>query len=1031
MTDVERLYDATNGGLQIICDYNSDAREACAKFAQNPARYMFSYQSADHTPSAHLYKAQNNWVIKDFSSSADKSAYDPIDVFCMAEGMNRQQDFHKVITFLMQKYGLESSFDKISTLNKPLWDEESVVAPEGSEEGDWIRETRDFTEKERKIMGKFVTDEHLKRLKWHAIERMGKVKNGRVKYCHSTENFPIFCRECVVLGKGSFWKIYQPLAQEKKDRFWYQNAAGLKDTDYVCNLNEFVGEWTSKRNDKDSDDDPDLRPYTQGVVLCCGERDSLACLAMGWWPIWMNSETAELTEHHIRKIKTCSSKIPIYYIPDLDDTGRQERDKIANKFPEIWVVELPEALKEKKDNRGKPMKDLRDWMESEKDMSPWKFQKLMETATRVQFWNITYTKNGDRRVTLDTDCLHFLLRTNGYQPVHDEDVEGAVEFGHRINEFIIEACDNKKIIDFVLKWCADNYIARDVKNALLDGVKLDESKLMRMISATYNFVQHDENMQKVHFNNVVATVSKGEIKLSPIAHRNDTGSMIWKKTVIDRDFSFVTHDEEYTLKDKFGRPRLDDQKEPIKGIAKVRTKLFSYKREVSEDGIISLSIDINEEAYRSKAFATICATSHIYWQNEQMQLEREGKTAEQIAEYWQKNFCRLDSPYLTAEQIDEQKASLISKLFIIGYYGWDFNSQATPWSAFFMDDFDGEGSNGGSGKSLTFDYIGQYKEVVLLDGRRKDKDKDKHIFAGVTPRTRVVLFDDFIGDFAAWYKHISSGLTVEKKGVDPYTIPPDKSPKLAFTSNYVNDRQGSSRRRQILTTCSSFFHAEGGAFRTQSTPSDYVGTLWGVKYSDDDWKYDDNIFLTCIEEAMPYIQLGIKIEPPMERAELRKLHNIIGRQTIDFLDEYFALGELTHANQNVPRPQFLADFKAGISEDKRRGLSDGDILEKVAMWCHYRSWVLGYCPKGLSGWKERSDQSGNKYNQARIIIPNPDPSKYGAAATIEAIYVANLDNMDGRLQYLKEKNERYQQERKEIDAAVSALSKPELKELPL
>ena len=1027
--DPAELYSATDGGLWIIRDYCEVAREACE---DKNERLHFSYSDNDKTPSAHIHLRRGTrygdvWYIKDFST-ADRSL-DPIDVFCEAEGLSRSgKGFYQAMETLYARYGLDARARDIREDNREIWDD-PVPAPEDKKEGEWLWEgARELTAEEIKVLSKFATKEIVNELGWSAIEKYGVVKEGKIRWVHSTENFPIFIRRCIVYkdgqNKGAFFKKYAPFSFNKQYRFLTFDNDHLKTDDYICNIEEYNNKYQEqldKFNNKEIEKIPEF--LTQGVVLCCGERDAVACRSMGWWPIWLNSETAGLTEQNIMQIRKRNKKCPIYYIPDLDATGQQVMKKIAREHPDIWVVELPQALRERRDNRGKQMKDLRDWVESTPNMSSYHFDNLMMTAHRAQFWDRKETKSGTIRIDIDTDCLHFFLRVNGIQTIKDDDVQ-TVEFGRTINEYVIQEMSIKEVNDFVLSWARDALLPREVKNALTDGTKLDEAKLMKMEATTFDFTAHDNHRQLFYFKDCVVEVTDKGVNIHSAREAAAWQNRVWKKVMRDRSFRFVTHMERNVpLTDRFGRPRRDKNNKPILGDFRKRTKLFHYTRTYDEKqhGYV-LDIDINPEAYKSKAFCIQCATSHIYWLDEETALLGEGKTREQIKEYWRENWGKLDSPYLTPDKIYEQKASLISKLFIIGYYGWDYKSPSEPWAAYVMDDYDGEGSNGGSGKSIIFKYIQQYKDTYPIQGRKKEEVQSKHIFAPVTTRTRVILFDDFMFNFSDWYPDITGDMKIERKGIDPFYIEFERSPKLAFSTNKVEKNlQGSSLRRMIRTTCASFFHGETETFPEACSPVDFTGhSLWNSDYSDEEWHYDDNIFIECVEEAIPFIKQSIKIEPPMGRVELRQLRKMIGKASIDFFDDYFRPGETSHANKFISREDFISDYQRGMS-GKSEYLSATEILERCAMWSHYRSWVLGYCPKGVIGWT--NDLKG-KYRSSRIV-------QRGNGVSIEGIYIATIDNQDPNLQYLKEGNEECQREEEQIKAAVAELSKPEYRELPL
>lgn len=1011
--NIEKLYAATDGGLEIIGDFCQEAKKA----VENKTQSLHFRYSEERTPSAHLLKGSDGtWMVKDFSSGQCAS---PLDVYCKFEGYDRKTQFPLIMKNLYARYGLSEEEYLDKNRNKPDVDD-PVPAPAELAEGEYAwSDLRPLNASERKVMGRFVREQHCERLGWYAVDWYGMKKNGMIRYIHSNENFPIFVRECVVWDpvtnnpRGSFFKFYEPLNPEKRFRFFVADKNKVKPLDYINNIGEYnklyAEEMEKQRDDKTYKIDPLLE---QGVVICCGERDSLACLSMGWWPIWFNSETADVTLEQIKLIRRYNHNCPIYHIPDLDETGRKQMAKLANAHPEIWVAELPEVLRQRKDNRGKAMKDLRDWVETERGMSQWMFSEFMGTAHRVQFWDIYTTKSGDRKVRLDTDCLHFMLRCNGIEPIYDEDLK-ASEFGRHVNEYTIEPMDVKKVNDFVMLWAQEHFLPREVKNALLDGAKLDQSKLDKMLASSYDFSASDNKSQTIYFRDRIAIIDDGGIKIHEPKKAAGSGKQVWSQSVIDRQFRFIEHIAERPAVNKWGKPVNKDGKPLQPGekqkMIKVmeRTKLFHYTRTLREDGTYELAIDINEEAYKSPAFCVQCATSHIYWQDEQTILEKKGLSRDEIRDYWHKNWYRLDSPYLSQSKIYEQKASLISKLFIIGYYGWDYNPASAPWAAFVMDDFDGEGSNGGSGKSLLFQFIGKYKGVEILNGRDRGNSQNKFLFSSVTSRTTCVLFDDFIGRFDDWYQAMSSGLRVERKGTDPFTIPREKSPKLAFTTNGVGEKQSSSVRRQIRTTCSSFFHSEGNGFEESCSPADFVGALWDSNYKDEYWRYDDNVFLECIEEAMPFIKQHTKIEPPLERAMLRTLRRNIGRATIDFLDDYFRPGENTHANQFISRQSFVEDYKRALA-GKGENITELVALEKTAAWVAYRSWALAYCPNGVPGWT--GDLKG-EYRKSRII-----------QNSVEGIYIATIDNDDPKLEYLKQES---------IDRAVEELSIPGLQDVPL
>ena len=153
----------------------------------------------------------------------------------------------------------------------------------------------------------------------------------------------------------------------------------------------------------------------------------------------------------------------------------------------------------------------------------------------------------------------------------------------------------------------------------------------------------------------------------------------------------------------------------------------------------------------------------------------------------------------------------------------------------------------------------------------------------------------------------------------------------------------------------------------------------------------------------------------MQRVELRKLRVKIGKVNIEFFDEYFRPGVITHGDTFIDRKQFVEDYRKAIS-GKSDYITETDLLERLAKWVAYRSWALAYCPKGIAGWC--GDLKG-EYRKSRIIQNG-----------IEGIYIATTANSDPRLSYLKE-NISPEEEDEQVRRAVEQLADPLFANQPL
>ena len=93
--------------------------------------------------------------------------------------------------------------------------------------------------------------------------------------------------------------------------------------------------------------------------------------------------------------------------------------ELALRFIDIHTIWLPAWLTTYRDQRGKPRKDFRDFMELRSKNED--FRNLMTLAMPAKFWYSKFNeKSRQWDHNIDADCLHYLLRLNGFYSLHDE-----------------------------------------------------------------------------------------------------------------------------------------------------------------------------------------------------------------------------------------------------------------------------------------------------------------------------------------------------------------------------------------------------------------------------------------------------------------------------------------------------------------------------------------------------------------------------------------------------------------------------------
>lgn len=155
-------------------------------------------------------------------------------------------------------------------------------------------------------------------------------------------------------------------------------------------------------------EDPESREQEKEIeklpeaILCSGDRDSLNVAGFGYQVLWMNSETARLSEIQYKSIMKCVETL--YILPDIDTTGIRSAIRLGLQYLDIRFIWLPESLREYKDNRGKTRKDLRDYVELYPERKD--FQKLINVAMPLRFWDEVTKEEGKRYYSM-TNMRYF------------------------------------------------------------------------------------------------------------------------------------------------------------------------------------------------------------------------------------------------------------------------------------------------------------------------------------------------------------------------------------------------------------------------------------------------------------------------------------------------------------------------------------------------------------------------------------------------------------------------------------------------
>ena len=914
MITAEDIYKATDGGKRIIEMYYPNSTKY---FGTNKA---FAIRD-ERTPSTHLRQYDGIWYLTDFGDSG--KGKNALSIVMEEDNCN----FPEAIAKMAAVFGLKDELS--NNINKPKIHKKPATIE--MKHGERFYEWKDrFSDAEMRIMGPKVTQEDLNAMHWHSCKYVAYVKKkddkghdipGEVIYTESTENYPIFMRECLVSRatatepEKKFYKIYQPYNTDKAFRFSYF-PVGEKPDDYINGFEElktaFAKFQTEQEEDYDGKDDGPVKETKLPMAfICSGERDAMCVKSLGYQPLWFNSETHLMTEFEYRQIMRYVEVL--YNIPDIDDTGIRQGRELAKRYLDVCTVWLPSSLREYTDNRGRGRKDFRDWMDLHRDVQ--EFKNLLNIALPAKFWTARWNKKQEKMsYDIDSTCLLYFLNLQNFHILCDRDTQDT-QYIH-IDGNVVSRILAKDMRAFIRNWAEESGLPREVRNLFLNSPKLNTSSLEDLKEIELDFTNCSRDRQIFFFENAAYEITKDGIK-EHSRKKTTLMNFVWEEKVI-----------------------------------KHRIKLLEDFFTVSWEGEAgSFVYDIKINNFSSKVLCYLINASRIYWREELeygWESDKEGQRA--YKEHYK--FC-IDGPRLTEDQIYEQKINLINKLFVLGYMGFRYKDMARAYAPLCMDNKIGDNnqSNGGSGKSLMFRFLSHYLNMAYVDGRKVEGLKGQFVFEQVNKSTDFVFMDDCHRNFELGdlYNQITGDFNVNVKNVKSYTIPFNKSPKFCLTTNFVpRDFDPSSNRRLIYCLFSDYYHEksdDNDYLESRDIYADFNKTLFDEFYSEAEWNADSNLLMQCVRFYMAVSQDVQKILPPLGNILMRKFKLDMGDNFEEWCEsKFFNSPDNPNLDNKLKRIPY---FEAYCSWSNTK-ITAKSFWKRLQMFCASRSsYIVAFNPPDM------------------------------------------------------------------------------------
>lgn len=854
--DQAEILNKTNGGLDIILQLYPDVEQIVArktdKFKLRPEK----------TASASLKKLDDGtYVVTDWG--ADQKPMNAIALFMYKENVS----FRQALELLAERLSITGQTNAVNL--KPAYQKK---APEpGQELGSFHYTTKEATPDELAIIGPYVTQELLTRYNlWPVNEyryiRADKDSGQPVAHCFaSTEQYPIFMFEM-----GDWRKRLEPRNPDKAGRFRYD---GGRPKDYIFGLSQCQKAFDELNKGRESADEPERK--LDEIILCSGDRDALNVASMGYQVIWMNSESAKLSEREFNKLKSLAHKI--YNVPDLDVTGQKQGHALALQHLDIYTVRLPKELLERRDWRGNPCKDLRDFM---KYYKKWHFKQLLETALPYRMydarWRDVKDGSGFMEYRLNHAQIYNFLQQCGYHRLSMPNSKTGYIY-IKIEGSIVKEVSPVEVKTFIFTFLKKRNSPPALLNAFYRSQnQLSETSFSNMEPVEIDFTDCDKNSQYLFFENAIWEASKDGIK----EHLPGTvAKFVWDEELI--------------------KHRADLQDAPF---------VISYNRDTER-----YQIEVKDDS--CLFFKYLRNASRVHWRKE---LEQ-GET-------------------LTQDEAYEQDLHLINKIYSLGYLLHRYKDPSKPWCVFAMDNKIAETgeSHGGSGKSIAYKAPRYFMKSVTLEGRNPKLTDNPHLYELVTKHTDYLLVDDANQylKFDHFFSAITGEMMVNPKHGKQYELSFEETPKFCITSNFtLRNIDPSTERRLLYTVFSDYYHYnKDGEYQESRSPYDDFGKNLFLDFTPEEWNKTFNTIAYCISTFLRFP----KIDPPMDNVEKRNLRTIMTEQFKEWADVYF--DEFSHRTDRLYlKSTAFQDF---IDTTKLRSWSAQRFKKSLVAWCKYFNFVL-------------------------------------------------------------------------------------------
>lgn len=726
------------------------------------------------------------------------------------------------------------------------------------------------TEDDCQVIGRYVTPDLLKKFCCKVVEKYEycshskKLNRDVVHIFSANKDFPIF-----LFDYNTFKKLYKPLEIDKKHRFQY---IGEKPKDFIYGLKQ-LQEIDSEFIILPDEDNPDAnildktpenRPdaVVKNLFRCSGESDALNVASLGNHVYWLNSESAELnsdTYYIVDQLCECH-----FQIMDLDKTGHKMAMKFGLQHISLFTLSLPEWISKKKDWRGKPCKDAKDFINlagrtiEETSMS---FLVLQRRAMPMKFWVKVVTKKntGDVEIkyNINLEYLYHFLAANGFYSMDSSYHKSAgycyAYIQGKIVELISPEDIKKRIKRFIKAWIRSKNLLNEIEllNKINSSQDIKEANLQELNHVELEFKNYTRKAEILVFKNKALRITKDKIEC--IKHE-ELPNFVLGKLVVNKISISHFIDKQITL---INKPPIEVNYSEIYVNLMAARKAAKNKDEqaVADKEFADMKdfdmydIKINDDSFFFIKF--LRNISRLHWRKE---MER--------------------NKALTEDEKKIEHLMIANIMFSLGFLCSEYKDPGKPWMVFLQDMLISEvgKSAGRSGKSLISSAVKYVRASFYREGRNIKILEGQFLYDGFTKFHNVIEIDDLNqkANLDLFYSQITGNRVVDSKYNSAETIEYDESGKMLISSNFELQNTDSSTLARLLNCgVSDYYHQKtkyNDYKETRSPLLEFNRRLYD-DFTDEEWNQFYNFIAYCIQLQQRFF----KIQPPMGNLEKRQL----------------------------------------------------------------------------------------------------------------------------------------------------------------